>query len=506
MHIRTSRQSWTDLEADLLVVFVPKGEGMLEKVLKPLEKELKTNFIGYLKQRGFEGDKGQKMLIPLLSDEARYRAVLCLGATESALSVDGWREAAARAVQAADQGQFSTLVFADLGVRRPTGEALARACGAMAEGASLAGYRYHAYRPEPTKHEKSHVTEVVFASIAHKDERAVRASLSQAGATVTGVHVARDLVNTPPSDMAPSHMAEAARSIAAQDVRLSVEVLDRTWMEGLEMGAALAVAKGSIHEPLLVHLKYKPKGKIRKKICVIGKAVTFDSGGLSIKTADGMTTMKCDMAGAAAVLGLFQVLPEIAPQVEVHGIFIAVENMPSGTAYRPGDVVKAMNGKTIEVLNTDAEGRLTLADALAYVSAHVKPDQVIDLATLTGAAVVAVGEEITALFANDDRLAQGLMKAGEEVGEYYCRLPLFQPYKKLIKSKIADLKNIGGRPAGSITAALFLEAFVPAGTPWAHLDIAGPAFMERDSRPDTPQGGTGVGVRTLVRYLQSQDR
>ncbi len=505
MRIRTSRLPWSKLTADLLVVLVARGES-LTKTLTILEKELGCAFSDYVTQRGFEGQKGQKMLLPLLSANAPYRALLCIGVGEGVPSVDGWREALAQTVKAADQGQFVSLVIAEVGVRRPRGESFARMLAAAAEGAWLAGYRFHTYRPEPAKHETSHVIDICFANILAQEERSARVALTQAEAVVLGVHLARDLVNTPSSDLAPADMAEAARRVVAQDARLSVEVLDRAWMEGLEMGAALAVAKGSVHEPQLVHMKYRPKGKAKKKICIIGKAVTFDSGGLSLKTADGMMTMKSDMAGAAAVLGLFQTLPGLAPQIEVHGIFIAVENMPSGTAYRPGDVVKAMNGKTIEVLNTDAEGRLTLADAMAYATEHVKPDELIDLATLTGAAVIALGEEISALFSNNDKLAQNLQKASEEVGEVVCRLPLYAPYRQLIKSKIADLKNIGGRPAGSITAALFLQAFVPNSIAWAHLDIAGPAFMERDSRPDTPHGGTGWGVRTLARYLQSQSR
>jgi len=211
--------------------------------------------------------------------------------------------------------------------------------------------------------------------------------------------------------------------------------------------------------------------------------------------------MKIDMAGAAAVLGLFQALPSFAPNVEVHGIFLAVENMPSGRAYRPGDVVKAMNGNTIEVLNTDAEGRVTLADALSY-AATLKPDAIIDLATLTGACVVALGEEVAGLMSNDAKLTDRLLHAAQDAGEELWQLPLFKPYQELIKSKVADIKNTGGRAAGTITAALFLSHFV-GDIPWAHLDIAGPSYAEKETRPDVPFGGTGYGVRLLMRYLQA---
>jgi leucyl aminopeptidase len=272
-------------------------------------------------------------------------------------------------------------------------------------------------------------------------------------------------------------------------------------MEKMGMRAALAVARGSVNPPMGVHLTYHPKKKAKKVIAIVGKAVTFDSGGLSIKPADGMMTMNLDMAGAASVIGLFQALPLIAPNVEVHGIFLAVENMPSGSAYRPGDVVKAMNGVAIEVLNTDAEGRVTLADALTYAE-RLKPDAIIDLATLTGACVVALGEDIAGYMGNDRKLLDRLAGAAKEAGEEMWELPLYQPYKELIKSKIGDIKNIGGgKWGGALTAGLFLSYFVNQ-TPWVHIDIAGPSYAEKETRPDLPYGGTGFGVRTLVRYLQ----
>jgi leucyl aminopeptidase len=249
-----------------------------------------------------------------------------------------------------------------------------------------------------------------------------------------------------------------------------------------------------------VHLIYKPRGA-KKKVCIVGKAVTFDSGGLSIKPADGMMTMKIDMAGAAAVLGLFKAIGETKPNVEVHGIFLAVENMPGGNAYRPGDVVQVMDGTTIEVLNTDAEGRLTLADALSYAST-LQPDIIIDLATLTGACVVALGEEIAGLMTTDKKMSERLFTASRESGEPLWELPLYEPYMEHVKSKIADLKNIGSRgQAGAISAGMFLRPFVGK-IPWAHLDIAGPSYTERETRPDQPYGASGYGVRLLMRFLQ----
>jgi len=250
-------------------------------------------------------------------------------------------------------------------------------------------------------------------------------------------------------------------------------------------------------------MTYTPKTakKSMKSVALVGKAVTFDSGGLSLKPANAMDTMKCDMAGSAAVLGAFSVIDELSPGIVVHGIFGAVENMPSGKAIRPGDVVTIMNGKTIEIKNTDAEGRVTLADTLTY-AARQKPDAIIDLATLTGACVVALGEEYTGLMSNDDDLAAKVAKAAKGAGENMWRLPLPEEYKELIKTDIADFKNDAPRWGGSLTAGLLLQEFV-AGLPWVHLDIAGPAFAERPLNPYTKKGGTGHAVRTLLEYLRA---
>jgi leucyl aminopeptidase len=232
----------------------------------------------------------------------------------------------------------------------------------------------------------------------------------------------------------------------------------------------------------------------------VGKGITFDSGGLCIKPADGMLNMKDDMSGAAAVIGIFSALADLRPRVNVEGIFAATENMPGGAAYKTRDVLRAMNGKTMEIINTDAEGRLVLADALSYAS-RLKPDEIIDIATLTGACVVALGPEITGIFSRDDRLRDAILDAGRRQGEKLWPLPLEDEYFEMIKSDVADMKNSGGRYGGSITAALFLREFVADGIAWAHLDIAGPALVESD-KPYRPAGGTGVMVRTLLRYLE----
>jgi leucyl aminopeptidase len=270
------------------------------------------------------------------------------------------------------------------------------------------------------------------------------------------------------------------------------------------MGAYVGVAQGSQEPPKFIHLTYKPKSRARRRVVIIGKGITFDSGGLDLKTADGMLRMKDDMAGAAAVLGLFQALPRLKPRVEVHGLIAATENMPSGTAQRPGDIVRAMNGLTVEIGNTDAEGRLTLADALSYAVKHIEPDEMIDMATLTGAVVIALGQGVSGLMASSDDLAARVLGAADVAGERTWRLPLHDEYKDGLKSDVADLNNISSqRGAGAIVAALFMREFT-GGVPWAHLDIAGTAFTEREL-PLGPKGGTGVTVRTLLAYVAALD-
>ncbi|MCR4312040.1 MAG: leucyl aminopeptidase, partial [Candidatus Uhrbacteria bacterium] len=334
-----------------------------------------------------------------------------------------------------------------------------------------------------------------------RDMARARKGVERGVAIAAGVTVARDLVNMPAQTMTPEHLAEAAQRIAkAGGKHIKVKILDREQCAKLGMNAYLAVAQGADNPPKFIHLTYKPVRPTKKIVAIVGKGVTFDSGGLSLKPADSMMTMKCDMAGAAAVLGLFAALPSLQPRVEVHGIIAATENMPSGKAIRPGDVVKASNGKTIEILNTDAEGRLTMADALTYAT-KLKPTAMIDLATLTGACVVALGEEITGVMSNDRDLAQKIIASSKVAGEKMWEMPLERRYRPLIESEIADLRNIPtSRYGGSLTAGLFLQEFVD-GMPWAHLDIAGPAYAEKPMASYLGRGGTGHGVRTLADYL-----
>lgn len=477
---------------DLLILPVPKGASV--------SKWLDPRLAAQVKAEGFEGGFGEWLCLPTYG-LMKARKVALLGMGERRLmTADMMRRSGATMLKRAKEAKAKSVSLSFAGT--PLDKVGTReGVEAFVEGLLLASYGFHAYhKKNAEKHAKASLKSVTFFEERAASLVVYEKALFEAGVLCEATCVARDLVNTPSQDMFPLRLAEIAKDIAASSKQVSVKILDRDRMERLKMHAALAVARGSTHEPVGVHLTYKPQGA-KKKIVIVGKAVTFDSGGLSLKPADSMMTMKMDMGGAAAVLGLFKALPDLAPKAEVHGIFLAVENMPSGHAYRPGDVVRAMNGTTIEVLNTDAEGRVTLADALSY-AATLEPDVIIDLATLTGACVAALGEEIAGLMGTDRKLNARLSDAADACGEPVWELPLYPPYEEHIKSKIADIKNVGSKgQAGTITAAFFLRRFVGE-IPWAHLDIAGPAYAEREARPDQPVGGTGFGVRLIARYLQ----
>ncbi|MEL6816309.1 MAG: leucyl aminopeptidase, partial [Cyanobacteria bacterium J06598_3] len=330
----------------------------------------------------------------------------------------------------------------------------------------------------------------------------VDAAIAKAKNVCDGVILARELVAAPPNVVNPDKLADTAAEIA-RDHGLTLQVLEREQCEALGMGAYLGVAQASDLPPKFIHLTYSPDGgNAKRKLAIIGKGLTFDSGGLNLKpSGSGIEMMKIDMGGAAAVLGAAKAVAQLKPDVEVHFISAVTENMVSGHAMRPGDILTASNGKTIEVNNTDAEGRLTLADALVYAD-KLGADAMIDLATLTGACVVALGDDIGALFSQDEELAEGLTAAAELSGEKLWQMPMEDKYFEGLKSVVADMKNTGPRAGGSITAALFLKQFV-TDTPWAHLDIAGPVWSEKENGYNPP-GATGYGVRMLVDWVSAQ--
>ncbi len=441
-----------------------------------------------------DGKKGETLLVTKRGgDRFAADAVLLVGVG----SRDGFDVTAARrglgrvAATARRFGTVATTFPLAAGARQAED-----AVQAAAEGLGLGAYRFDRFKSRDTKEEDGPLRKVIVLGASRWDAKAMNAAVKRASILVDAVAWARDLVNTPAGDLPPAAIAKAAQAMAKGN-----GLICKVWTDGqLEQkgfGGIVGVGKGSVHPPRLIELTYKGAGT-STPIALTGKGIAFDSGGLSIKDAAGMETMKGDMGGAASILATMKVIATLKPKINVVAAIPCAENMPSGSAQKPGDVIRHYGEKTSEVLNTDAEGRLVLADALALL-AERKPELIVDTATLTGACMVALGTDITGAMGNDDALAAEMVAAGERVGEPIWQLPLFRDYRGLIDSNVADIKNIGKRWGGAITAALFLAEFV-GDTPWVHLDIAGPAFSENGNDLG-PKGATGVPVRTLVRFL-----
>src|SRR5262245_8020223 len=493
MKLSLDKRGLTEVRTDALILGRHAGQAKLPPAMQAVDAKLGGLLGKVMTAEKFEGKPGQ---ISQVHTDGRLPAARVI--VTGLGSGKGDSEAVRRAASAAARRAR------DLGARTAAGYLASDGLSprarsqAMIEGVVLGTYRFDKYLKEksPKSLESFAVVEPERRSQAAA-EAGVRAGEVWSAATC----VTRDLVNEPANVVTPSYLAKRAQEIARSG-HLGLKVLERAECEKLGMGAYVGVAQGSLEPPKFIHLTYRPKGRARRRVAVVGKGITFDSGGLDLKPADGMYRMKNDMSGAAAVLGLFSALPKVALPIEVHGLIAATENMPSGTAQRPGDIVKAMNGLTIEIGNTDAEGRLTLADALVYADKEIKPDEMVELSTLTGAIVVALGLGLTGVFVTDDGLASRVLGAADAAGERMWRMPLHDEYKEGFKSDIADLNNISSqRGGGAIVAGLFMRDFT-GGRPWAHLDIAGTAFTEREL-PLGPKGGTGVGVRTLLAYLHA---
>ena len=483
--------------SDLLALFVREGAvvrgSLADARLADLDRAVGGLLLRCAQDEEFKGAEGQQLSLHSHGKAGPQRIlVLGLGREKDAdRTLDQLRSAAARAVKAAKAAGAKTLSIA---WPWAADAALEREVQAAAEGASLGAYLFDRYKKEkkPLKLARVELLSPV------RPPRALVEAARLGVAIAEAVNAARDLVNEPAGRITPRALAAEARNLARVH-GLECRVLSRAQIKKLGMSLFLAVAQGSVEEPQLVKLSWIPRRATGKPVALVGKAITFDSGGLSLKTASGMEDMKVDMAGAAAVISAMRLVAALKPPFAVHGYFGACENMPSGNAYKPGDVIVGKNGTSVEVLNTDAEGRLVLADVLAW-AVEEKPAAVIDLATLTGAILVALGPWITGLFSNDEALAAELQAAARTAGEPIWRMPLPPEMEEMIKSPIADLKNTGGRYGGSINAALFLQHFVGK-VPWAHLDIAGPASVDKE-RGYNPRGGTGAGVRLLADWIR----
>ncbi len=485
-------------DTGVLVVGVTEDRKLTPSA-REMDKRMKGGLGRAIKGSRFKGGKDQSLA--LLGPAGTKLEVLYVAGLGKAADMDALRmQAVGGHIYAALGASGRAAAAVAVGAVDGCTMSPAQMAADLAFGARLRSYRFDKYRTKEKKEDKPALKTL---KILCQGPARARTTFAARDKVADGVFFTRDLVSEPPNIIYPETMAQRAKNLTKLGVK--VEILGARQMQRLGMGALLGVAQGSDREPRLVVMRWRgTTGKAGKKakapVAFVGKGVTFDTGGISLKPSAGMEDMKWDMSGAGTVVGLMKALAGRKARVDAVGIIGLVENMPSGSAQRPSDIVTSMSGQTIEVLNTDAEGRLVLADALWYCKDRFKPRFIIDLATLTGAIIVALGHEKAGLFSNNDRLAERIAAAGEKVGEAVWRMPLGAAYDKLLRSEAADMQNIsGGRGAGSITAAQFLQRFVDK-TPWAHLDIAGMAWSKK-SLPTVPKGGTAFGVRLLDRLV-----
>jgi leucyl aminopeptidase len=492
LKITVSGASPLNLNVDALAFGVPEG---VKKVglLKDLSKALGSSVNKAIKHAEFKGKLGQLVEIGTAGGSIKPGAVFLVGLGDSeTLDYAGLRRVAAKAARRANGTHCTSLGFV-----APDGFADAERI--IAEGAALGGYRFEKFKTE--EHQTKYPLEKVTILTNNKVNADLRAEASAGQALGEAVCVARDLINTPPNELYPEALAAYAREMCKErkDRGLSCTILSHKQILSKGMNLIDAVGRGSRRGPVLIHMKYRPKGaKDVPKLAFVGKGITFDTGGICLKPASGMDEMKGDMGGAANVVALMAALAEVQPQAEIHGIVGSAENMPDGQAYRPGDVFKSYEGKTVEIINTDAEGRLVLADALHY-AVEQEPEFILCNATLTGAIVVALGPTVSGFYANEDQLAVRMKAAAKKAGEHTWHMPFVEALREKLKSDWADLKHVGDRWGGSITAALFLREFV-SDKPFVHVDVAGPSMADKSYDIYT-KGGTGHMVLSYLELI-----
>ncbi|MCC0176891.1 leucyl aminopeptidase [Waterburya agarophytonicola K14] len=490
MQILATATALLDWTGDLLAVGILEGETELSGDLATLDKQLAGTISELIADEEFDGKSGSSVVGRVGGkNPVRKIALIGLGKAED-LKLDTWRSAAAAIARLATKEKT-------LAISLPVvSESPATLAQTITEAIILALHQDNRFKSEP-EDKQPKLEKIELIGLIGQEE-----AISKAETIISGVILARELVNAPANEVTPVTMAQTAQQLA-QEYGLEVKILEQSDCENFQqgMGAYLGVGQASDIPPKFIHLTYKPSGTAKRKLAIVGKSVTFDSGGLNLKpSGSGIETMKMDMGGGAATLGAAKAIARLKPDVEVHFICAATENMISGHAMHPGDILKASNGKTIEVNNTDAEGRLTLADALVYAET-LEVDAIVDLATLTGACIVALGNDIAGLWSTDEALAEEMKNAAEMAGEKFWQLPMEERYFEGLKSQIADMKNTGPRPGGSITAALFLKQFIKD-TPWMHLDVAGPVWADSANGVNN-KGATGFPVRTLVNWITS---
>lgn len=492
MEFHATEQTILNWSGDCLVIGLTEDAIPIGGDLAELNTQLSGLIQELIDEEEFSGKARSSAIIRVGGNGAIRKLGLVGLGTAGQLTPESLRQAAAVAARLAKAGKCASL-----GLSLPAlVDHAALSAQAVVEGAVLALHEDKRFKSDDNGDgQPTAVEQIYLLGMPNQAD-----SLKTAQAICDGVVLARELTSAPANVVTPESLAQTAQEMAST-YGLELEVLERGQCEALGMGAYLGVAQASDMPPKFIHLTYKPSGTPSRKVAIVGKGLTFDSGGLNIKGAgSGIEMMKIDMGGAAATFGAAKAIAQLKPNVEVHFISAATENMIGAKAMHPGDILTASNGKTIEVNNTDAEGRLTLADALVFAE-KLEVDAIIDLATLTGACIVALGDNIAGMFTEDDTLATALSSAAETAGEKFWRLPMEEKYFDGLKSIVADMKNTGPRAGGSITAALFLKQFVQE-TPWAHLDVAGPVWTEKENGYINP-GGTGFGVRTLVQWVMA---
>ncbi|HLQ29835.1 MAG TPA: leucyl aminopeptidase [Ktedonobacteraceae bacterium] len=501
MDFQIASKAVKDVACDALVVGAARakkaGQDAKEVVLSETAKAVDTVLGGLITRicadGEFKGSLGEMATVYTMGKLAARRVVVVGLGTLEALNAQALRKAsaiAARHLQQTGAHQIAlALSWEDAAIEAESG------AQAQVEGTLLGLYTFKKYQKSDDNGNGSGITKTWLISSGKANQNTLEQGIRRGSALAEAANFARDLVNEPPNVLTPTELANRANTMAKQS-GLECEILDRPQMQELGMGGLLGVAQGSAEPPKFIILRYHGAPKSSEKgMALVGKGITFDSGGISLKPGEGMEKMKGDMAGAAAVIGAMQAIAALKPKVNVTALVSTTENMPSGTAYRPGDILRIMNGKTIEIVNTDAEGRLVLADALSY-AAKEGLSPIIDVATLTGAVVVALGNTMAGVFSNDAQLTDEIIAAGKSAGEKFWPMPMDEEYGEQIKSEVADIKQTGGRGAGSVTAAKILEHFV-GDAKWAHLDIAGTSFVD-SKKPHQEMGATGMAVRTLA--------
>lgn len=491
MEIRATDAPRLDWTGDALAVGLFEEAVELTGDLAQLDEKLAGTLKELIEETEFKGSAGSSAVTRVGAASSIRKIILVGLGKPDALTLDSLRRAAAAIARTAKQQKTKTL-----GISLPVAnDDPALTAQTITEGILLALHQDNRFKSEP-EDKGAKLEQVDLLGLVGQD-----AAITRGQQIASGVILARELVAAPANAVTPITMAETAEAIASE-YGLALEILEQEECEKLGMGAFLGVAQASDIPPKFIHMTYKPEGTPRRKVAIVGKGLTFDSGGLNIKGAgSGIETMKMDMGGAAATLGAAKAIGQIKPDVEVHFVSAVTENMISGRAMRPGDILTASNGKTIEVNNTDAEGRLTLADALVFTE-KLGVDAIVDLATLTGACIIALGNDIGGLWTTDDTVASQLKAASQSAGEKFWQMPMEEKYFEGLKSPIADMKNTGPRGGGAITAALFLKQFVKE-TAWAHLDIAGPVWSDKEEGYNNA-GATGFPVRTLVNWVLSE--